>query len=498
MNKSAEAGAAKEEIESGLISYGYMTSTIVIKSSNIETVERYAVEIERIINGFGFSTIREGINAPEAWLGSIPGLARQNIRKPLISTLNLARIMPTSATWQGTTINKHLNDVALFRAVTEGSTPFDYSTHVGDLGHTLIIGPTSSGKSTFLAFMALQFPRYKNAKVIFFDKGNSIKAATLGVKGRFIDAADSTKHAFQPLREIHDAREISFAQDWIIMLLEGEGLVVTSGMKTSIWTALGQLAETTKDLRTISNFSLMVQDQEIKSTLEPYCKGGAYGHILDAVAEELNLVNFQAFEMEEILKMGSVVSPLLAYLFHMIEKQLNPANPTMIILDEAWVFLDNPYFEEKIKEWLKVLRKKNAFVIFATQNLADFKNSSIGDVVAGNVLTKIFLPNPDAIMPSAYGFYSDMGLNDPQINLIANSIMKRQYYVTSPMGTRLFELGLSEFALAFCGAPAGDKTQEIISELEDSDNFAIDYLKAVGMDWAAELFNQGEQDHENK
>ena len=147
---------------------------------------------------------------------------------------------------------------------------------VGDLGHTLIIGPTSSGKSTFLAFMALQFPRYKNAKVIFFDKGNSIKAATLGVKGRFIDAADSTKHAFQPLREIHDAREISFAQDWIIMLLEGEGLVVTSGMKTSIWTALGQLAETTKDLRTISNFSLMVQDQEIKSTLEPYCKGGAY------------------------------------------------------------------------------------------------------------------------------------------------------------------------------------------------------------------------------
>ncbi|GAB7552255.1 hypothetical protein NRB_17570 [Novosphingobium sp. 11B] len=36
----------------------------------------------------------------------------------------------------------------------------------------------------------------------------------------------------------------------------------------------------------------------------------------------------------------------------------------MLVLDEAWIFLDHPPLAARIREWLKVLRKKNVAVVF--------------------------------------------------------------------------------------------------------------------------------------
>jgi type IV secretion system protein VirB4 len=70
---------------------------------------------------------------------------------------------------------------------TEGSTPFRFSLHVGDVGHTLIVGPTGAGKSVLLALMAMQFRRYENAQVFAFDFGGSIRAAAIGMGGDWQD-----------------------------------------------------------------------------------------------------------------------------------------------------------------------------------------------------------------------------------------------------------------------------------------------------------------------
>jgi hypothetical protein len=43
-------------------------------------------------------------------------------------------------------------------------------------------------------------------------------------------------------------------------------------------------------------------------------------------------------------------------------------------------------------------------------------------------------------------------LDDAQVALIAGAERKRQYYYTSPTGTRLFELNLGPVALSFLGA----------------------------------------------
>jgi energy-coupling factor transporter ATP-binding protein EcfA2 len=94
-----------------------------------------------------------------------------------VHTLNLAHLMPLSSVWAGPVRNAHLDGPPLLYAETSGSTPFRLSTHIGDVGHMLIVGPTGAGKSVLLALLALQFRRYPNSQVYVFDKGFSARAA---------------------------------------------------------------------------------------------------------------------------------------------------------------------------------------------------------------------------------------------------------------------------------------------------------------------------------
>ena len=77
----------------------------------------------------------------------------------------------------------------------------------------------------------------------------------------------------------------------------------------------------------------------------------------------------QAFETEGLIGSGAAPA-VLAYLFHRIEGRLD-GRPTLLIVDEGWLALDDPGFARQLREWLKTLRKKNATVMFATQSLAD-------------------------------------------------------------------------------------------------------------------------------
>src|SRR6185437_393762 len=182
-NKVVDADQALQALGGDHVAFGYVTITVTVMDESLSTVEEKARAVERVINGLGFTTIRESINAVEAWLGSLPGQLYANVRQPLVHTLNLSHLMPVSSVWAGPERNEHLDGPPLFYAETTGSTPFRFSTHVGDVGHMLIVGPTGAGKSVLLSLMAMQFRRYEGSQVYIFDKGNSARAATLAMGG---------------------------------------------------------------------------------------------------------------------------------------------------------------------------------------------------------------------------------------------------------------------------------------------------------------------------
>ena len=493
-NKAADADEALQELGADMAGAAYVTATVTVWDEDERTAEAKLKAVEKIIQGRDFTCMTETLNAIEAWLGSLPGHLYASVRQPPISTLNLAHMIPLSAVWAGPPRNDHLDGPPLFFADTEGSTPFRFSTHVGDVGHTLIVGPTGTGKSVLLALMALQFRRYDQAQVFAFDFGGSIRCATLAMGGDFEDLAGALSDAedavsLQPLARIDDAAERSWAQDWLAGLLGREGVAIDPTAKDHLWSALTSLASAPIEERTLTGLSVLLQSQELKRALQPYCIGGPFGRLLDAEHEALGAADVQAFETEGLI--GTAAAPaVLAYLFHRIEGRLE-GRPSLIIVDEGWLALDDATFGGQLKEWLKTLRKKNASVVFATQSLSDVDGSTIAPAIIESCPTRVFLPNERAFEPQIAAVYRRFGLNDRQIELLARATPKRDYYAQSRRGNRLFELGLGEVALAFTAASSKTDHAAISEALAENGvtGFAAEWLKRRGLDWAVELLS---------
>jgi type IV secretion system protein TrbE len=492
-NKAMDADAALQELGSDAIGQAFVTATLTVWDGDPRVADEKLRLVEKIIQERDFTCMAETVNAVEAWLGSLPGQAYANVRQPPLSTLNLAHMIPLSAVWAGPPRDEHLGAPALFYARTEGATPFRFSLHVGDVGHTLVVGPTGAGKSVLLALMTLQFRRYPDAQVFAFDFGGSIRAAALATGGDWHDLGGALSDdaaepiALQPLAGIEDVAERAWATEWIANILARETIVITPEFKDHLWSALTSLASAPQSERTLTGLSVLLQSQTLTRGLQPYCLGGPYGRLLDAETERLGGAAVQAFETEGLI--GTSAAPaVLAYLFHRIEARLD-GRPTLLIVDEGWLALDDQGFAGQLREWLKTLRKKNASVIFATQSLSDIDGSAIAPVIIESCPTRLFLPNERAIEPQITAIYRRFGLNDRQIEILARATPKRDYYCQSRRGNRLFELGLGEVALAFTAASSkSDQTAitEILAE-HGREAFAAAWLKHRGVGWAADL-----------
>lgn len=490
-NKAADADAALQELGSDLVSYGYITTTITITDNDRRTAEEHIRIAERIINGRGFTAIKETLNAVDAWLGSLPGHPYANVRQPILHTLNLAHMVPLSAVWAGEEINHHLEAPALIQAQTDGTTPFRLNLHIGDVGHTLIVGPTGAGKSVLLSLLALQWQRYEGAQVFIFDKGRSARAATICMGGSHIDLGAHDAPSLQPLKNIDTDTGASFAADWLAGLCTHEGIAMTPDLKANLWDAIQSLASAPEAERTLTGLTLMLQDQTLKSALHSFTLEGPHGRLLDADHESLTLADTVCFEMEKLMHTQGAALPVLTYLFHRLEERFD-GRPTLLILDEAWLFLDDPIFSARIREWLKTLRKKNVSVVFATQSLADIANSSIAPALVESCPTRVFLPNERAQEPQSKETYERFGLNARQIELISRATPRRDYYYQSPLGARVFDLGLGPIALAICGtsSPEDQALLDRVSAETTREDFAECWLHEKGLVWAADLLGR--------
>jgi len=492
-NKAMDADAALQELGSDQIGEAYVTATVTVWDDDPRVADEKLRLVEKTIQGRDFTSMTETVNAVEAWLGSLPGHAYANVRQPPVSTLNLAHMIPLSAVWAGEVRDHHFAGPPLLFGKAEGSTPFRFSLHVGDVGHTLVVGPTGAGKSVLLALMALQFRRYPGSQIFAFDFGGSIRAAAIAMGGEWHDLGGALSDdasepvALQPLAWIDDPSERGWATEWIAAILTREKIEITPEAKDHLWSALTSLASAPIQERTLTGLSVLLQSSALKRALQPYCLGGPYGRLLDAELERLGEASVQAFETEGLIGTGAAPA-VLAYLFHRIGDRLD-GRPTLLIVDEGWLALDDEDFAGQLREWLKTLRKKNASVIFATQSLSDIDGSAIAPAIIESCPTRILLPNERAIEPQITAIYRRFGLNDRQIELLSRATPKRDYYCQSRRGNRMFELGLGEVALAFTAA-SSKTDQAAIERLlaeHDRDGFVPAWLRHRDASWATDL-----------
>jgi len=474
LEMEAQASDIQGDIALGEYVLGYYTSNLMVWDKKLENAKLKARKLQQVVRSCGFSVKEETFNNTQAWLGMMPGNVYANIRRPLISTKNFSNIIPLSSAWQGLLHNDFTEEtcgssIPLCTCSTSYGTPFFLNLNVRDVGHTFVFGPTGAGKSTLLALLMASATKYKDANIVCIDKQLSSRALMVGGGGIYIEPGKD-EVAFQPLSELKSPDEctpseytesLMWCQQFIEGLLAQQNIEITPEMSKVISETLRLISQKDKSRRTLTTFQQYAtySDPEngsntIRIGLDPYCSGGQFGSIFDAEETTLPLSKLITIEMGSLMRLSEkAVAPALMYIFRYLEKLWNlPTGSkqplTFLFLDEAWLYLQHPIFAGFLQEWLRTLRKKKVFCIFATQEVAAAAKSSLSDTIAQQCLTKIYLADESATTPGLVESYRYFGLTDSEILALSNATMKRDYYFKNPNGCRMFTLDLDPFQLA--------------------------------------------------
>ena len=483
----AQAADIEGDIALGEYVLGYYTSNLMVWDKKLELAKEKARKLQQVVRSCGFTVKEETFNNCQAWLGMMPGNVYANIRRPLISTKNFANIIPLSSAWQGMLFNDFTaetcgSSVPLCTCSTSYGTPFFLNLNVRDVGHTFVFGPTGAGKSTLLALLMASATKYKDANIVCIDKQLSSRAFMVGAGGIYIEPGKD-EVSFQPLSELKTPNEVSeseyseslmWCQQFIEGLLSQQNIEITPQMSKVISETLRLISLKEPRMRTLTTFQQYATysdpktgDNTLRIGLDPYCSGGQFGSIFDADETNLPLSKLITIEMGSLMRLSEkAVAPALMYIFRYLEKLWNvPTGEkqplTFLFLDEAWLYLQHPIFANFLQEWLRTLRKKKVFCIFATQEVAAAAKSSLSDTIAQQCLTKIYLADESAYTPGLLESYRYFGLTDSEIISLSNARMKMDYYFKNPNGCRMFTLDLDPFQLALISSD-----HEILDKVE--------------------------------
>ncbi|WP_064608969.1 hypothetical protein [Streptobacillus moniliformis] len=507
LDKVDEADLALNEAKTGALAYGYYTFSFIIKDKNLENLDKKVNDVRKILNFYDFVAGEDKYNTLDSIFGALPGNIVNNVRKSPMNTYLLSALLPMSSLYVGNKVNKHLKDIALFTTKTDKEL-FYFNLHNKDIGHSLVIGPTGAGKSFLLSMIAANFLKYegkildkegkekiKPSQVFFFDKDASSRVLTYTSGGKFYDLGEK-EIAFQPLKNIHINSEKEWALGWIIGILEQEGIPYDATTKNIVEQSIESLTTAKIESRTLSNLRTYIasRSKTVAQALDSYCGENVYGEYFDNNFDNITDNNFITFEMGNVISNPKVVAPLLDYIFHKIEREKLDGTPTLILLDECWLFLKNEKMREKINEWLKVLRKKNTSVVFATQSLSDIADSPIFSTIIDACKTNIFLPNERA-MSAWVDLYKRFNLTEKEIKEINDGTMKQDYFVKTTEGARLFQLNPSDIEIAYLGSSTSNDQNIIINlknKIDDEILSNNEKIKKLNREWLSYKYKIGE------
>jgi type IV secretion system protein VirB4 len=444
-----EANTALEKIRQS--TFGWLNVTVAAYGENDADAEEATRRTMQLLQQRGFIAIRETMHALSAWAGTMPGQWAEPVRWALLTTENLADITFLRAAQEGLSTNAYLTEqtgkrcgaVTVFP--THFASPYYFNFHVRDLSHTLVVGPTRSGKSIFTNFLISQFRRYDGAQVFIFDKDRTCRIPTILQGGTYIELGAGKATPMNPLALLADESEHSFVADWVGGLMSGEAEGLRHADSEALWQAVQSVSKMSPELRRLSSLPPILP-HDLKPKLLDWCMGGKYGAIFDNAEDEFAKGRFIAWDIGKLLRSPRLAAATLEYIFHRLMDRLD-GRPTLIYVEEAWCMLGDPRFAATIEDWLRTLAKKNATLLMATQSLVELTRSSLFAIALDSIPTRIYLPNPQVDVHQAL-YRESFGLNDLQVDRIREALPNRDYYIVQGQAARMVNARLPKNLLS--------------------------------------------------
>ena len=431
--ESDRLGDALVELETEGIAYGDLALTIAVHGPLSET-ESLDGDIRRIFASQDAKVIREGYGQLPAWFSRLPAQPRRRqVRSVFVSAGSVACMAPIFGPPVGSPRSGHLRKPALAVLETRWRTPYHYDLFQGDVGHTLVLGATGAGKSFALNFLLVQALQY-DPRVLILDLGGSYRWLTSFLKGGYMELSPEggggEGFRLRPFALPPGERTFQFLTGWVSRLLRIGGWNLSGEDPSEIRARVEDLYAFPSERR-----SLGVLVRSLPSKMWPalgrWHGGGAWGRYFDNSADGDNL-NFQDWQVIDLAGAAEHEDLCEAALFYLLERlRLALENPDetarvkLMVVDEAWRYLQDPAVLSYLAEAAKTWRKKNAALIVATQSAVDVTGTAGAEALLESMPTKLFLANPDLPEKAAEMFR----LNPSEVNTIRGLIPKRELYL---------------------------------------------------------------------
>lgn len=482
-----DASAALTSLSTESRIFGHYNFTVFAFGDSERDADAMAREIQGYLDRIEFVSVRETMHLMSCYAGSMPGQAGALVRWHFVSTGNLADLAPVRGLGVGDPYNRHFTDQystpdrplpSLTALPTEFATPYYFNFHQSDLAHTLVVGPSRKGKSTFVNFLISQHQKYAPCHTFIFDKDYSCRIPTILQGGTHVDLAGEHggKVALNPLKLVGDAGNWAWLTKWLELLITSRGYAITAEDDISIGAAIKNLAglpESQWQLLTLCTLLPM----HLHEQLRRWVGDGPLARFFDNEEDTFNLGAFTCMEMGRLFDEPIVARAFIEYAFFRIAKALD-GRPALIYVEEAWFMLEDDRFASGLNNWLRTLAKKNAWVVMATQSLDELARSEVFVPILENMPNRIYLPNPEIVANRE--LYSDkFGLNEEQMRRIQYARPKLHYYITTPLLSRMVEVSLPPHILAVVRSDA--KAQKVFNRHQASNDpdWMVNYLEEM-------------------
>ena len=467
--------------------YGHYNLTVLTYGQTELEADELAKRVNRLLSQRRFVAIRETMHLLSCFAGSMPGQAGALVRWFFVSTANLCDLAPLRGHGVGDPNNRHFTEQfssqqfpvpSLTALPTEYSTPYYFNFHQADLAHTLVVGPSRSGKSTFNNFLIAQHQKYSPCHTFIFDKDYSCRIPTILQGGTHIDLAGDKNQTIplNPLKLLANRDHWPWVAKWAEILITGRGYEVTSGDSRELWLAITRLAEMPEEMWRLVTLGSMIPSH-LHEHLEPWIGEGQKAHFFDNEFDTFELGRFTCVEMGRLFSDTVVAKAFIDYAFYRISLMLD-GRPALIYLEEAWFLLEEESFAAKVNDWLRTLAKKNAWVVMATQSLDEIARSTIFATIIDNIPNRIYLPNPNAYAHRDM-YFDQFGLNEAQLARITHAIPKLNYYIVTPVMSRMVSVSLPPEVLAVVRSDT--KAQKVFDKhfTSQKDDWKLSYLEEM-------------------
>lgn len=395
---------AADDQASGRVAFGNHHCTISVFGDSEAELDDALGFITRAITSIGGSMISENFAARAAFFAQQPGNYSFRTRASMISSQNFAELGALHGAARGRPKNLSPWSEAITILPTGNGEPYRFNFHLpgqeGErtVGHSLVLGQTGSGKTLGTAFLLAQASRL-NPRVIVFDKDHGFEMPIRALGGDYTAVKMGHNTGFNLFEAESDERGAAWLTDWLEAMLKPKEGELAPVQIEALAKACRDNSKAAKNLQTISHFRTQLRavddGKDLHTRLGRWDKGGQFEWLFNGEgADSLNFDNdVVAFDLSEIFDNDDVRTAWLSYVFRRIERIVEDERPTLLVMDEAWKLLDDPYFQSRLKDWMLTMRKKNVAVILLTQRVSHISESAAGGAIIESVVTRLIYPS---------------------------------------------------------------------------------------------------------